>query len=386
MKHFIDALQDIKNESQLAVQQRTKVNWSHQFNITKEGYLPQWSGIINVPGLEVAVKELEWVLSKERKLDILHEAGMNHRDYLAAAEDLIHTREYTYDERVDLAIKKFSESDVVLRNADDLQLALVDNGLMQRYLTVEKCLDAMGFTAIREEVVCKEGETAISWGEAFGNPTSTGAILFHNPKMLPKDQGISYTLCLSENRYTYLPKQIMLSFMRTDIPLEVRMEGMDALKANPYVDLIEGILQSKPFAELKRLGLELTEEVYMQVGDQHVLHQLLDDLLIPRHELHSRLQLSELDPLKEFGIEVLPYALYAEHVAHRMNMVHSTFTLDVNYLVMEQETLAMLDKIQDAGEKYKEPALVRIDRPQDLTLVDVPLTTEEVKTTSYFGA
>ncbi|QAU04266.1 hypothetical protein [Vibrio phage 2 TSL-2019] len=384
MKHFIDALEQVVNEGNEANGDHYALHWKHKFDITKEGYLPQWSAVTNTPGVDVAIKELEWVLSQESSLDILHDAGLNHRDYMAVEEDVTYVRNYTFNERVEKAKERFFEAGVILEDVDALKSAFLDNGMMDKHLTLEGCMTAMGLPEAAEEVVVKKGEIGLSAGKAFQTPTTTGVILFHSPDLLPEPNH-TVSEAAGEGRYINTPKQIQMSFLQTEIPVERRIAIMQSRGENQVTKLILGVAKDLPYKDLVELGLDMSEEDYDLVDRSNVITEMLSTVHVPRFELHTRLMLSVLSPLKEYSTEVLPYMLYAEQVALKTNMINTSFTLDVDYLLLDKETKGMLIKIKESELDYTKVGKVQLQRPSNLSIVEVPLTKEEVKTFDYIG-
>ncbi|QGZ14468.1 hypothetical protein [Photobacterium phage PDCC-1] len=384
MKHFIDALEQVVIAGNESNGDHYALHWHHKFDINKEGYLPQWSAIAKTPGVDVAIKELEWVLSQDSSLDILHDAGLNHRDYMAVEEDVMYLRNYTFDERVEKAKQRFFEAGVILEDTDALKSAFLDNGMMDKHLTLGGCMAAMGLPEAAEEVVVKKGEIGLSQGKAFQTPTSTGVILFHAPELLPEPTH-SIAEAAGEGRYINTPKQIQMSFLQNEIPVDRRIEIMHSRGENQATKLITGIVNDLPYKDLVELGLDMSEEDYDLVDRGNVITDMLTTIHVPRFELHTRLMLSTLSPLKEYSTEVLPYMLYAEQVALKTNMINTSFTLDVDYLLLDKETLGMLIKIKESELDYTKVGKVQLQRPGNLSIVDVPLTKEEVKTFDYIG-
>lgn len=384
MKHFIDALEQVVNEGNESNGDHYALHWKHKFDINKEGYLPQWSAVTNTPGVDVAIKELEWVLSKDSSLDILHDAGLNHRDYMAVEDDITYVRNYTFNERVEKAKERFFEAGIILEDVDALKSAFLDNGMMDKHLTLDGCMTAMGLPEAAEEVVVKKGEIGLSSGKAFETPTSTGVILFHSPDLLPEPNH-TVSEAAGEGRYINTPKQIQMSFLQTEIPVERRIAIMQSRGENQATKLILGVAKDLPYKDLAELGLEMSEENYDLVDRSTVITEMLSSMQVPRFELHTRLMLSVLSPLKEYSTEVLPYMFYAEQVALKTNMINTSFTLDVDYLLLDKETKGMLIKIKESELDYTKVGKVQLQRPSNLSIVEVPLTKEEVKTFDYIG-
>ncbi|AUR80973.1 hypothetical protein FDJ25_gp167 [Vibrio phage Aphrodite1] len=380
MNHFIKALEHVVHTSEHTLGEVVKYGWSYQFDLIQEGMLPQWSGIVELPAIKPALAELDWLINNQGDLTILHDAGLHHHDYLEFEQDLTFTKQYKFEERCTLATERFLEAGLIVQGEEGLKGAFLDNGMMDRHLTVDKCMAAMGITEAREETVGKEGGIGPCHGLAFKQPTNTGTILFHHPDYLP-DPETPIQEGLSEGRYSYIPKQIMMTFLTSEVPLEERALQLKDPKASA---LLAALLKEEPFERLVELGFKYPKETHDNVERIELIQDLFNGHGIPSKRLHTRLTLGDFSPLKEYMTELLPYMIYSEYVAHKINAENTTFTVDANQLILDKETLAMLNTIVESDQDWTKPATVKLLRPYDMSLTQ-PITEQELEIKNYSG-
>lgn len=320
--------------------------FQHTWDLNKDSIIPNWKTPDNTDAVGVALGELNWLFSTDPEIQTLHANGAHHRDDLAVKEDLTVDKEVDLEYRLDQLCDRLAEQGVVIESMDEVFELFNSNRMMEKHLTLEACLEASGFPEVQNFKVVEAGGTGKNHGDCFANPGKTGIINFQNDEMLPLPD-LTPEGNLLEARWTYVPKQITLSFSKFEIPVRKRLETFleSGLEDTPLVMTLKCLVEGLSYDEAAKRNQHIAEE-WWEIDRDSATKMVLNELGITEYELHAHLHLSSITPLTEYAYEVLPYFLYSLGVARKVNAVLTQCHLYVNNLVFDDLDAELLENLE----------------------------------------
>lgn len=384
MYPFIEALTKLTVPQTLnrAVGQHMIPNWSYTFDVKKEGLLPQWSKDLGLGGLEQAVMQLKWLIGNETTDEMFKDTSYRHLDTIACGADVYAERNYELMDRVQQALDKYAANDVLMDTCEDLQDMFVNNGLMAKHLTLDGCLDAIGLPASKEELVAEPGYVGLQHGMAFGNANHYGTILFHIAGMLPENENDIREAVLNET-FSYIPKQISMHFTPLPLTNSERM-AYGSMAAHDDARDLRHLLETDALDETTVIKFGIDLEMIKDFTHEQIVSHYLDLQEFPKAHLHTNLHLTNLPPLSDYCSEILPYMLYSEVIASKMNMINTTFTINVDCVTMDKDEASLVERASKLI--THPPAFMAFERADFNNLADQPLELEHLRLHNYVGA
>ncbi|UVD32150.1 hypothetical protein [Vibrio phage phiKT1028] len=385
MSNYIHSLAQIIAQLPTITEQTPVLNFQHQFVADQEGFLPQWSDVARIDGVKQAVGELNWLFSDRPSLMDLHPTGCHHRDGLAVYEDLNITNELTEADRHNRVMVKFIEAGLEIKSIEDVRQAYIDNGMMAKHLTLDKCIEESGIGSTETIPVVGAGETGQNHGMFFSSVAPNGVFFFQHPSMMP-DAALTLEENLIQGRLGYTPKQTTLSFVKLPIPSDKRLEYFfNEFECNDEVavNVVKALVEGKSFAETPGLDVYMDDAMFESSGSSGAIKHVLNIVECPEFHLHAKLHLSNLFPITEFSYEVLPYIIYARQVSDSLNALYQSFTLDVNAIILDEEEVDLVNTVLDEHQ-FSVPS-ASFSLPEDFSFGDRPLTMDDLNLVGYHG-
>lgn len=385
MSNYIHALKETISKNLPITEQKIIPGFTHQFMLSEESVLPQWSKKVKLEGVVTGLAELNWLLDEKADVEVLHSAGCHHRDGFIEYEEVSYAQTLDEDQRINIIAERFREEGVAIESIDDLREAFVNNGMMAKYLTLEACIREFGVESEQKVVLIHRGQTGPNHGCAFSYPGDNGMVLFQHPNLIPLADNNDIEN-LKEGRLKYTPKQVMMTFIKTLIPMNERLEyffnDFEPEDENA-MDVVKALVEGKEYADIPNINGFFDLTMYESIGREEAIRLIFNVVDCPEYYLSAKLHMTTLFPMTEFAHEVVPYAIYAQFIANRMGALNHSFTLSVDGLVVDEEETNLIDQLISEFDFNIPTATMSIDK--DIKLGSHRLTIDDLKLNDYFG-
>lgn len=344
-------MDDVK--SQTAPENLNTKFFNHRFDLRTENFIPYYC--INNGGPMLKLKELfaemNWLFNVKDNVNELTSEGHHWRNHLGLAEDHIGDVDIPLEERYELAAERLKEAGVEIETLEQLTDHFVNNGMMAKHLTLQKCLTEIGIPETRSQLIYPAGYCGINHGAMFSVNQPDGSVFFRDGRGCPAPE-TTFIDNATKGIMTYVPNPILLYGRTPEIPVLDRVNYLSKKSEyypglwDIFTDFNKGIVSDETKVVMEGLGLEpVVPEDDNYPMPVELAKALLDNAGVPSTYFDFNLCIENLEPISDYITEVLPHIVYAHVVAAENNAVIRYFNINAYNVQFHQVTTADLEVV-----------------------------------------